>query len=99
MYIYIYICIYMYIYMYVCIYEYIHKYPNSESLKMSTHQIHSPLNSGIDRNEICAGGGHAVKRRNLNYIYIFDFENQSYSLSETIQVPKIESFPDYGLKI
>jgi len=72
----------MYLYMYIYIYIEI-KYalsrgcqpccltPNSESLKTSTHQIHVPLNSGKDRNQICAGGGHAVKRRFAPLLWVF----------------------------
>jgi len=30
---------------------------------------------------------------------IFDVENKLYSLSQTVQVQKIEWFPDYSLKI
>ena len=45
--------------------------PNSESLKTSTHQLHAPLNSGIDRNQIFAGGVHAVKRRFAPVLWVF----------------------------
>jgi len=38
---------------------------------MSTHWIHTPLSSVIDRNWICAGGGHAVERRFAPLLWAF----------------------------